>query len=406
MFNDQKLHLDNTIIHECGNYHRQNTSRSVSWNCTGTMLASASSSAAKLWPCPESQSNPVLRELNQLKPISSSSASNNSSNNIGVDRVRFHPFEPSILCTNVEDKSVQIWDVRVNHKNHPKPFANIKLNSNSAKCAASTEWFGSSGSGSNEGNRGHTDKGHYLVITEKDNSVYVYDIRKLQQQKKSQSGGIGRGKNHQVKPIRSFKMDPHIVFETHFTPSGSHLISAVKNGNNGMGCLIVYPWEENNSQDHNNNNKNVTNWESTHTFMGHTAGPIYSLRFAPNGQQMSTGGNDALVGLWDVKHMVCTSTISHKNKFIRSVSYSFDSKIVACCTEEEGIDLASSASGDLIGTVHLASSGRSGNSQKFGTGADEVAFHPKSYILACARGDFIGSQVPQVTIAKLQISSQ
>ena len=146
-------------------------------------------------------------------------------------------------------------------------------------------------------------------------------------------------------------------------------------------------------------------------FVGHT-GPIYALRFAPNGRMLATGGADALVGLWDVPSMVCKTTIGRRTKFVRSVAYSHDSKIVACCSEEEGVDLADGETGERLGTVKLLpkNSGGGTSRDRFGRsddiafhGSDEIAFHPKGYVLACARGE---TQSPQVTIASLTMETQ
>jgi WD40 repeat protein len=91
--------------------------------------------------------------------------------------------------------------------------------------------------------------------------------------------------------------------------------------------------------------------------------------------------------------MVCTDTITRHTKFVRSVSFSHDSNLVASSTEDEPIDLADASNGQLIGKV-----GRGG--------ADEVAFHPNSYMLAWARGDpKLGEQrPPPVAVAMLNVS--
>jgi len=161
-----------------------------------------------------------------------------------------------------------------------------------------------------------------------------------------------------------------------------------------MGELRLFEWEKSQGKD-----------LSTHkVFVGHT-GAIYTIRFSPNGTHLATGGNDALVGLWNVPFMVCTATISRRTKFIRSVSYSYDSKLIACCSEEDGIDLANAETGECVGTVNLTKGARYASSG--GGNADEIAFHPKGYFLACARGEPSGSssmsssQVPQVSVAKI-----
>jgi len=67
--------------------------------------------------------------------------------------------------------------------------------------------------------------------------------------------------------------------------------------------------------------------------------------------------------------------------------------------------------GEVIGNVSLehksndAGRDRGRAAVGFGNfGSDEIAFHPKAHIIASARGEAIGPQVPQVTIARLSYS--
>ena len=108
-------------------------------------------------------------------------------------------------------------------------------------------------------------------------------------------------------------------------------------------------------------------------------------------------GADAIVGLWDVDNMVCTHTITRCSKFTRSVSFSYDSQLIASSSEEDGVDLAMADTGELVGKVVL---GRRG-------GADEICFHPKANLLACARcPSGMGGAPAAVTVAKIGLTSQ
>lgn len=150
----------------------------------------------------------------------------------------------------------------------------------------------------------------------------------------------------------------------------------------GLGEVKIWEWEADDSA-------------NTYQYPAHT-GPIYSMGFSPDGKRFATGGSDAIIGLWDVDCMVCTHTIARSVKFTRSISYSHDSKLIASSSEEDGIDLASSETGELVGKVSL---GRRG-------GADEISFHPKSYVLACARCPVMGGTPAPVTVAKISVTSQ
>ena len=277
-----------------------------------------------------------------------------------VDRVRFHPSEASWLCTAAQDRTVRLWDVRAGSQ---RSMGRIDLVASAryGNAAASVEWAHGDGSSS------------LLAVAEKDDTVYVYDVRKLNFASKG-------GRASSATPLYTFPLKPNRVESCIFSPSGKYLVASTTLHGEGMGELRVWPWEEEDSS-----------VERHVVYPAHT-GPIYSHAFSPDGKRLATGGSDAIVGLWDVASMVCTHTITRRTKFIRSVDFSYDSKLVASSSEEDGIDLADAANGDFVGKV-----GRGG--------ADEIAFHPKAPALAWARGDFMGlGGPPPVAVARLSVS--
>mmetsp|Transcript_21887 Transcript_21887/g.32771 ORF Transcript_21887/g.32771 Transcript_21887/m.32771 type:complete len:412 (+) Transcript_21887:91-1326(+) len=400
---DDNIKLTNFQLYSCGNPHRQNSSCSVSWNCAGTTLASASSNQVYLWRSPSSFDT-TTSTINSFL---------NFEHRAAVDRVRFHPSDPNLFCSSVRDRTIQLWDLRVDKQ---KPFGKIDLKSNLGSCAHSCEWFGAhkwnNSNGDNKNNSESDPQSMYLVISERDDSVYIYDVRKIQQTNQRSHRGayprssqVGSDSSSGQVPIHSFDASPCALRHTCFSPSGSHLISSVTNKQDATSSLVVYPWK---NSDQTQKIEDMIKSPSipSASYLAHI-GKCFAVRFSPDGQRMATGGADALVGLWDVRSMVCTSTITRQSKFIRGVSFSYDSKLLACCTEEDLVDISNAVTGEHVGTVDLSRSGSGSKGAANRRGADEVSFHPKSYLLACARendprpNSAGGAQIPMVTIAKL-----
>lgn len=329
-------------MHEC--VHRYKA-RSVDWNSQGSKLASASiDKLAKIWSVDGSGQGRDLMTVAGHKGT--------------VERVRWHPTDPYILCTASVDQTVLIWDLRLpcSSSIQMKPIGKIELKhqprSNSSLShygPASVEW--------------HPD-GSALVVSEKDNSVYVYDVRQLGSSLTVANGGRGGVRQQSSplsigKPIGTYRLHPHVLQETHFDISGNYMVAATK-ASNGMGTVRIWDAQA--------GSKNHT------VLAGHT-GSCFCLRFSPCGTRLATGGADALVGLWDTSEMVCTHTIDRHTKFIRSLSFSHDSKLLASSSEEPFIDIADSDTGDKVGQIPAR------------YGADEIAWNPKCYALAFASGE-------------------
>ena len=374
-----QIRTDPALI-ECGG--TRNSSRTCSWNATGQYLASGSSdkfarlftvdhvsAAATVTASSSAAGGPTAagtgRELQALTGHTGS-----------IDRVRFHPTEASVLCTASSDRSARLWDIR--SAGTSRSGGKIDVGAG----IVSVEW--------NSAQRGSV---RHLVVCDRDDTVRVYDGRKLS------------------KPVSAFVFED-VVHETHFSPSGTHLVAGVKLKENGMGALRAWKWDDGNDAPKGKAGKVMIGNDNSDTFVGH-AGPLYTLKFSNEGKRLATGGHDALVSLWDVASMTSQAVVARRTKFIRSVSFSHDSRLVATSSEEDGIDVADAVTGERLGLVRLMTDDKARIRERMGHagvggGADEIAFHPKAYVLACARGFSPGppngpAQTPQMSVARLAV---
>ena len=214
--------------------------------------------------------------------------------------------------------------------------------------------------------------GNSLAVAEKDNLLHIYDLRKqlAHHENSVSSSKLSRNNNNNNrhhypatldKPIITHRLKPDLLSECVFSPTGQHLVAATKD-TSGMGAVRFWKADD---------------VKKPHTSIVGHIGPIFCLRFSPCKTRLATGGQDALVGLWDTSDMICTSTISRLSKFIRSVSFSHDSRLLASSSEERYIDIADADTGEKVGHIEARH------------GADELAWNPKYYALAYASGDTV-----------------
>ncbi|KAJ8026055.1 THO complex subunit 3 [Holothuria leucospilota] len=99
------------------------------------------------------------------------------------------------------------------------------------------------------------------------------------------------------------------------------------------------------------------------------------LKFDPTGKYFATGSADALVSLWDVEELVCVRTFSRLEWPVRTISFSYDGKLLASASEDLMIDITYVETGEKVAEV------------KCETPTFTVAWHPKKYLLAFACDD-------------------
>ena len=307
-----------------------------------------------------------------------------------VDRVRFHPTEANCLCTSAMDSTVRLWDIRAGTER-----ATGRVDVQSGKSATYLDFGGGGGTSVGGGSSS------YLAITERDGSVHVFDSRKLSNATSNSRGG-GRGNHNSTKstPLSTFRIPGADMDACIFSPSGKHLVAATTKKGEMMADVRIWSWQDGSEAF----DKSIQN-NTQYTVPAHT-GPIFSMAFSPDGKRLATGSSDSIVGVWDVATMCCAVSITKRLKFIRSVAFSNDSRWLANANEEDGIDIASAASGEHVGSLQLRENPTMGS---FG-GADEIAFNPtksNGHIIACARapvGHLAASAQSAAVVIKCRIS--
>ncbi|XP_018407900.1 PREDICTED: THO complex subunit 3 [Nanorana parkeri] len=99
------------------------------------------------------------------------------------------------------------------------------------------------------------------------------------------------------------------------------------------------------------------------------------IKFDPTGKYFATGSADALVSLWDIEELVCVRCFSRLDWPVRTLSFSFDGKMLASASEDHFIDIAHVETGEKLCEVQCESP------------TFTVAWHPKRYVLAFACDD-------------------
>jgi THO complex subunit 3 len=110
------------------------------------------------------------------------------------------------------------------------------------------------------------------------------------------------------------------------------------------------------------------------TLHAHTAN-CYCLKFSPRGEYFAVGSADALVSVWDFEEMACIRTFGRLQWPIRTVSFSYDSKIIASASEDLVIDLAHVETGEMVHQI------------KCNGAINTMAWHPQAHFLAYAEAE-------------------
>ncbi|XP_077287861.1 THO complex 3 homolog tex [Arctopsyche grandis] len=95
----------------------------------------------------------------------------------------------------------------------------------------------------------------------------------------------------------------------------------------------------------------------------------------PTGRYFATGSADALVSLWDVNELACLRVFSRLDWPVRTLSFSFDGRLLASASEDLIIDIGDTETGQKIADIPVQAA------------TFTVAWHPSLYLLAYACDD-------------------
>ena len=361
-FHSSSLKLTNHTSTEGG--PQRVSSRSLSWNSSGSYLALAGSDRmARIYTV---EGNGTAREVLVVPHTAA------------VTKVRFRPSVDSQLVTAAADKAVRLWDVRGASQRSQGRIDLVSGNS-----PVTVEWCPS--------------QTHLLSVTEQDGTVAVYDTRMLSAGTTDPTTSASTKTRPRPSALYSFSTLNDLPESCVFFPSQGNFL-LVDSTANSLGFMRVWKYDCSSAPA----NELVPPAPPKPIISYPSHAPLYSMQFSPCGSTLATGGADATVGIWDVPTMCCRHVVPRHVKFIRSVAFSPDSKILASSCEEM-IDLADTSNGAVIGQVSTAASQRMSGSRAIG--AEEIAFHPSResyYLLACARSDSPAGPTPLV-ILKLTV---
>lgn len=100
---------------------------------------------------------------------------------------------------------------------------------------------------------------------------------------------------------------------------------------NGQGCMHILSYPE---------------LQLKYVLTAHPANCI-CIEFDPTGKYFATGSVDALVSLWDVHELVCVRTFSRLEWPVRTISFSYDGRMLASASEDLLIDIADVETGEM-----------------------------------------------------------
>ncbi|VDM98363.1 unnamed protein product [Thelazia callipaeda] len=240
-----------------------------------------------------------------------------------VDQVAFHPSNPYLLASASADKSVRLWDIR-------QARTHTRLNTKAQNL--NVTW---------------SPCGTYLVYGDKEDSLSILDSRSLKTIK-----------------VESLKDE---VNEFAFDPSGKYLFVAM-----GSGQVNIFSAPD------------VTHRRMLQAHPAQAA--CVCIAVSPDGRRFAVGASDAICSIWDANELISESNMTRLDYPLRSISFSSDSQLLACASEDHFIDICWAENGNRVHELKV-------NAETY-----TCAWHPSAYLLAYASAPSPESREREITV--------
>ncbi|GBP19332.1 THO complex subunit 3 [Eumeta japonica] len=281
-----------------------------------------------------------------------------------VDQLCWHATHPDLLSTASGDKSVRIWDTRTH-----KCIATIQTKGENINIAWSPN--GSTiAVGNKEDLVSFIDTKTYKVVEEQFN----FEVNEISWNLTSDlfflTNGLGcvhiltnRISDGGTSELMVRILHQHSISQKsgydgrRVDHQNSHSLDEMQQRKLLLHTCILYPGLE------------------LQTVLKAHPGTCICIEHDPTGRYFATGSADALVSLWDVNELACLRVFSRLEWPVRTLSFSFDGRLLASASEDHVIDIGDTDTGEKVAEIPVQAA------------TFTVAWHPSRYLLAFACED-------------------
>ncbi|SPC62597.1 related to THO complex subunit 3 [Ustilago sp. UG-2017b] len=319
--------------------HRSSV-RGLGWSIDGRKLATCSSDRTiRIWVPERSIDHRASTEIR--------------GHTDSVDQLIWHPTNPELVATASGDKSVRIWDTRLNSTTETAmvvatPGANINLT--------------------------YHPTGNYIAVGDKSDTVSIIDCRKRKAIHTVCSRSTCAPAGDETFDGATVMGSYDEINELSYSSDGSLLFLS-----SGSGSIHMH---------HTCSSRNP--YRRIHSHPAHTSN-VFCIQHDPLSRFVATASSDAMISLWDSREWFSHKMVTSLAFPARAIGFSFDGELLASGGEDAFISINAtdpslgvrSGSGDQVCKIPLGQ----------GTMINTLSWHPSKYLLAFA-GDQANSKDP------------